>query len=74
MKIYIKSSTIRFDYPEEMEAILNFLNEHGHILCTEETVQRMYREFSDEKYCAGWRCVDEEVLEEFADWLAEQEI
>lgn len=74
MKVYVKKTTHRFDYPEQMEKILDYLNANGVLACSEKTVERMYREFSDEKYCAGWMSVDEELLEEFADWLADQEV
>lgn len=74
MKVYIKKASACYDYPEDMAAILSYLTQNGTLLCTEETVERLYRDFSDEKYCAGWMGVDEELLEEFANWLDEIDI
>lgn len=74
MKIYIKNSSACYDYPSDMEQILDFLNKNGKLLCSEETVENMYREFSEDRYCAGWMGVDEDRLVEFADWLAEIDI
>lgn len=74
MRLYIKKASACYDYPEDMQEILNYLAENGTLLCSEETVETKYREFSDEKYCAGWMSVDEELLEEFANWLAEEEV
>ena len=71
MKIYIKNASACYDHPEDIGAILSYLAEKGKILCSDETVERMYREFSDDMYAAGWMCVDERILEEFSDWLAE---
>ena len=69
MIVYERNPDFGFDYPEDMKLILNYLNEHGTILTSELTIERLYREFSDLKYCAGWMGVNEQMLEEFEDWL-----
>ena len=69
MKVYVKNAAPGYDYPEEMEKILEYLNAHGELRVSGKTVERLYREFSDEIYCAGWICVNAYRLEEFADWL-----
>ena len=74
MKIYIKKASACYDHPEDMREILAYLAENGTLLCSEETVESQYRDFSEERYCAGWLCVDQEVLEEFANWLADIDI
>ena len=74
MRVYVKKTTPRFNRPEEMKKILDYLNDNGLLMCSGKTVETMYYEFSEEKYCAGWMSVDEELLEEFADWLADQEV
>ena len=73
MKVYVKF-TPHFDYPDDMEKILENLRANGVLACSSKTVESMYREFSDERYSAGWMSIDEFILEEFADWLADQEV
>ena len=73
MKIYTKKPAIDcsgYDHPDEMAKILGHLNLGGTLRASGYTVERLYREFSDEKYAAGWMTVSPEILEEFADWLA----
>lgn len=54
-----------------MELILAYLKKYGEILVDESTIERLYYNFSDEKYCAGWMSVNEEILREFEEWLDE---
>lgn len=81
MKVYAKKSSPRYSYPEDMKAILDYLNEHGTLYVKENTIEDLYRDFSDEKYCAGWMGVVDshsrinyDLLERFADWLEEVDI
>jgi len=74
MKVYEKYRDERFYYPEDMERILRYLNNHGNILVKPTTIEQLYFEFSDNKYCASWMSVNEDILEEFADWLDEFEL
>lgn len=60
-------------HPEDMKKILEFLREHGEILVEEGDIERLYEEFSCEKYSAGWLSVDDQILFEFEDWLNEYE-
>ena len=69
MRVYERKIEWNYDYPEDMKLILDYLNEHGDILVSELTIERLYYEFSDERYCAGWMSVDEQMLEEFETWL-----
>ena len=73
MRVYERNST-NFTYPEEMKLILDYLNAHGKILVKDSTIEDLYYDFSDEKYCAGWMCVNEQMLEEFEDWLNDLEL
>jgi hypothetical protein len=73
MKVYERSEN-NFTYPEEMKLILDYLNAHGKILVKDSTIEDLYYDFSDEKYCAGWMCVDEQMLVEFEEWLNELEL
>ena len=71
MKVYIRND---FEFPEDMKLILDYLNAHGKIVVKDTTIEHLYRSFSDEKYCAGWMCVDEWILAEFEEWLNELEL
>lgn len=74
MRVYEKHTSQDFVYPDEMKRILEYLNEHGTLLVKPLTVEKLYREFSEDEYCASWLCVDDDVLEEFANWLNEKDI
>ena len=64
MKVYERNESIDFVYPDEMIKILDYLNKHGKILVEPSTIESLYFRFSDERYCAGWMIVDQELLEE----------
>lgn len=76
MKAFEKYPLTRysFKYPEDMAQILAYLSHHGILRISETDVEKYYSDFSDEHYCAGWMQVDEQRLEEFADYLSEKEI
>lgn len=74
MKVYERNEYSYFTYPDEMERILTYLDERGKINVNASTIESLYRDFSDERYCAGWMGVDEDVLAEFERWLVEVEV
>ena len=57
-----------------MERILDYLNEHGTVLVKPLTIEKLYYEFSEDRYCAQWMCVNDNLLEEFSNWLDEYDI
>ena len=61
-----------FDYPDDMEKILNYLHSHGELHISPKEVERAYREYSDDVWCAGWMNLDGYTLNEFANWLSER--
>ena len=73
MRVYEKHSSQGFDYPDEMKRILVYLNEHGTILVKPLTIEKLYYEFS-ESYCARGMRVDDNLLEEFSNWLDKYDI
>ena len=73
MKVYERNKS-NFMHPEDMKLILDYLNAHGKILVHESTIEDLYYDFSDEKYCARWMGVNEQMLEEFEDWLCDIDI
>ena len=74
MKVYERNEYNNFTYPDEMKHILDYLNERGKILVKASTIESLYYEFSEERYCASWVCIDERMLEEFEEWLTEKDI
>ena len=73
MRVYEKHDSQDFDYPDNMKRILDYLNEHGTLLVKPLTVEKLYHDFSKDRY-AVWLYVDDDVLEEFANWLDELDI
>lgn len=73
MRVYEKHDSQDFDYPDDMKRILDYLNEHGTLLVKPLTVEKLYHNFSKDRY-AVWLYVDDDVLEEFANWLDELDI
>ena len=72
MKAYTKFKPREgFIYPKDMAKILDYLNANGKLHIQEDTVETMYFRFCDEKYSAGWITPHNEILAEFADWLAD---
>lgn len=74
MKVYERNECLDFAYPDDMKRILDYLNTHGKILVKPSTIESLYYDFSDERYSASWLYVDEQILEEFEDWLTEKDI
>lgn len=73
MRVYEKHDSQDFDYPDDMKRILDYLNEHGTLLVKPLTVEKLYHDFSKDRY-AVWLYVDDDVLEEFSNWLDELDI
>jgi hypothetical protein len=66
-----------YDYPDQMKIILSSLQKRGELHVSGKTVERLYREFSDSRYAAGWMSIDtedDELLASFAYWLADVQL
>lgn len=74
MKVYTPNKDYTFHYPDEMDKILAYLKMHGEMHVKPDTIEELYEDFSNEVYCAGWMSIDDERLEEFADWLSRVDI
>ena len=61
---------ITFDYPDEMEQILTYLNQHG-INLPPKLVEHCYRDYCDCTDAAGWMEVNEWRLSGFVNFLKE---
>lgn len=69
MKVYKRHCKYVYDYPKDMEAIIDYLKNHGEILGSKLDIECLYYEFSREMYSSSWMSVDERRLEEFEEWL-----
>ena len=58
----------RFDYPEDMKKIIEYLESIGRIYITYKELEDYYYKYSH-SVCCSWRIVDKDSLEEFADYL-----
>ena len=70
-RYYTLNNSDHYDYPEDMEKILSYLNTHGKIRCSNKEIEELYREYCDRTDAAGWIEPSEERIETFAKWLDE---
>ena len=63
-----------FDFWDDLEKILKYLNNNGKLNITPKRVEELYYAYSDEVWCAGWISVNDERLASFAKWLSEIEV
>lgn len=61
------------NHPLDIFFIMGKLEKMGKVLVSAKTIENLYYEFSDE-YACGWRTVDEDSINEFAEWLDEYEL
>lgn len=61
-------------YPEDVNKICDYLNQNGKVNITSAAIARFYSDFSDELYAASWMEISDQILEEFANYLSEQDI
>lgn len=52
-----------------MATIMTYLNNNGRVLVGDKIIEKLYKEFSEEKFCAGWMTVTDEILSDFEIWL-----
>lgn len=75
MQVWTRNKPKRtYRYPEEMEKILKYLKANGELHIDEAHIEECYETFSDVCYSASWMIVDDDLLEEFADWLENNDI
>lgn len=75
MKLFEPFDTYTFQqstYPDQCREIWVRLNALGKPLFGKRDLEGLWRDFSDEKYCAGFIIPDEINVKEFADWLVEK--
>ena len=74
MHVYVLHETRKSKHAEDMKTILGYLRARGVLHIKPSAVEKYYSKFSEEKYSASWLHVDILALEDFAEWLSEQEI
>lgn len=72
-KLNRKRSYANCDHPIDMLLIMDALESKGEVLVSVETIENLYYEFSNKCAC-GWRIVNEDSIDEFAEWLDEYEL
>ena len=73
MRAYIPNNESEFEFPEDMERILNYLNANGKLMVNARAVEEFYEGYSEDRWCAGWISVNDDRLEDFANWLSRVE-
>lgn len=76
MKVYKLNREPNYDecnHPSDMIFIMTILESKGEVLVSVKVIEELYYKFSDE-HCCGWKTVDEESVNEFAEWLDEIEL
>lgn len=73
MKAYEPHKT-QFEFWVDMEMILSYLNANGKLNITPKRVEELYEGYSEDVWCASWMGVNEDILEDFANWLSEIEV
>ena len=63
----------RWNHPEDMKNIIDYLESTGKINIEKQFLEDLYYDYSDSVAC-GWRCVDTQSLEEFAEYLTHVEL
>lgn len=59
-------------HPEDVKKIREYLAKIGTLEATDAEIDDYWSQYSDEKFCAGWMGVNEDLLDGFADWLESQ--
>lgn len=76
-KYFVRHKEYKARYPEDLKKIRAHLESIGSLDTTDAELESLYSKFSSERYCAGWSVLRFEflndILEEFADWLEQQE-
>ncbi len=57
------------EYYEDLKKIMIELSKYGYFKGSIETLNQLWRIFSEECYCASFLIPDDESISEFANWL-----
>lgn len=68
-KYFEKFKNPVLEYREDLEEIMRELGRYGYFKGSIETLNQLWRIFSESHYCAGFLIPDDESVSEFADWL-----
>lgn len=73
MRAYERFRMPKFNHPEDMKKIIEYLEKNGKINISYKKLEDLYYDYSDSVAC-GWRMVDDTSLEQFADYLERCEL
>lgn len=59
-------------YPDDVKKIREYLEKIGELEAADAEIDNYWSLYSDERFCAGWMGVNEDLLDKFADWLESQ--
>lgn len=76
MKVFEFKNESSFNYAEDMKKILDYLNDVGTINpnISKKNIEKLYEKFSNEYGSVDWMVVNDNLLENFAQWLSGVEI
>ena len=63
----------RWNHPEDMKTIIDYIETKGKINIEYRLLEDLYYDYSDSVAC-GWRCVDDDSLSQFAEYLTHVEL
>lgn len=69
MSKYFEKFKINEYYEDYLYKIMEELGHYGYFKGSIETLNQLWRIFSEECYCAGFLIPDSKSIGEFADWL-----
>jgi len=70
--LYETDSTL--EYPEDIDFIKKVIeSKYGKFNCSDIIIDKLWRDFSEEEYDAGFLDPDGMFIEDFVKWLKEQE-
>ena len=67
------SKKYKYNHPDDMKIIIDYLERTGKINIDYELLEDLYYDYSD-SVCCGWRCVDDDSLLQFAEYLTHVEL
>lgn len=73
MKAFERNKIPELSHPEDVLVVESYLKRIGKVHVSLNTLEELYYDYS-ESVCCGWRTVDTQSLNEFADYLESVEI
>lgn len=71
MLTYVREN---FDYFWDMLGMMNYLNKVGTVNVLTKTMEKLYKESSNDYWCADWARLSSKILQDFANFLSDYEV